>query len=96
MTADQLEAAFRSKGEVRGGILFLRARDALTLIESAHKHHIRVLGIDAFRLSADATQSLMEHSIEFAKLKTEDTWAAATDFLRRYDGSELRLEVVLD
>lgn len=39
---------------------------------------------------------MMEHSIEFAKLKTEDTWSAAIDFLRRYDGSELRFEVVLD
>ena len=50
MTAHELERAFRSKGELRGGILFLRPKDAVSLIEAAREHGIRVLGIDGFIL----------------------------------------------
>jgi hypothetical protein len=96
MTAEQLEAAFRKKGEVRGGILFLHPKDALSLIDAARQHKIRVLGIDAFSLSAEATRPMMEHSIDLAKPNMDDPWTAATDFVRRYDGTKFSFEVVLE
>jgi len=95
MTAHELERAFRSKGELRGGILFLRPKDAVSLIEAAREHGIRVLGIDGFILTAQTTQPVMERSIDLTRARIEDPWSAATSFVRQYDDTKYRFEVVL-
>ena len=80
----EIELAFRERGVVRGGILFLRADDAVGLTEAARQRGIRVLGVDAFRLSDDATQPLMQHSVDFSPESREsDLWTKASDFIRR-------------
>ena len=94
-TGQEIETAFRTRGVVRGGILFLRAADAIALVEAARQKGVRVLGIDAFRLGADFTQPLMEHSVDLSSHKTADTWTVASDFVRRQNG-DLFFEVVLE
>jgi hypothetical protein len=91
----EIELAFRERGVVRGGILFLRADDAVGLTEAARQTGVRVLGVDAFRLSDDATQPLMQHSVDFSSESREsDLWTKASDFIRRQP-TDLFFEVVL-
>jgi hypothetical protein len=91
----EIELAFRGRGVVRGGILFLRADDAVGLTEAARQRGVRVLGVDAFRLSDDATQPLMQHSVDFSSESREsDLWTKASDFIR-CQPADLFFEVVL-
>lgn len=92
---NEIEVAFRERGVVRGGILFLPADDAVALTEAARQTGVRVLGVDAFRLSGDVTQPLMEHSVDFSSESGEtDLWTKASDFIRRQP-TDLFFEVVL-
>lgn len=81
---------------MRGGILFLRASDAVALTEAAREKGVRVLGVDGFRLEDDATQPLIEHSVDFSsEPRGTDLWTRASDFIRRQP-ADLFFEVVLD
>ncbi len=92
---EEVASAFQERGVVRGGILFLRAGDAVALTEAARQRGVRVLGIDAFRLGADVTQPLMEHSVDFSsESRGTDLWTRASDFIRRQP-TDLFFEVVL-
>jgi len=95
-TGQEIESAFRERGVVRGGILFLRGVDALALIQAAREKAIRVLGIDGFRLGDSTTQPVMEHSVDFGSSSSEsDTWTRASNFIRQQPG-DLFFEVVLE
>lgn len=98
MTAEEIEAAFRERGVMRGEMLLLRVGDALALIESARQHKVRVLGADAFRLIANGIQPLMEHSLDLSSgpLRDDiDTWTRLSEFIERYSGTDLYFEIVL-
>ena len=91
----EIELAFRGRGVVRGGILFLCANDAVALTEAARQTGVRVLGIDAFRLSDDVTEPLMQHSVDFSsESQKPDLWTKASEFIRRQP-TDLFFEVVL-
>lgn len=95
-TGEEIESAFQGRGVVRGGILFLGASDAVALTEAAREKGIRVLGVDGFRLTDNATQPLMEHSVDFSsEAGGADLWTKAGDFIRRQP-ADLFFEVVLD
>lgn len=95
MREKEIELAVRGRGVVRGGILFLRANDAVALTEAARQRGVRVLGVDAFRLSDDVTEPLMQHSVDFSSESQEaDLWTKASDFIRRQP-TDLFFEIVL-
>jgi len=95
-TGEEIESAFHERGVVRGGILFLRGRDAVALTEVAREKGVRVLGVDGFRLADGATQPLMEHSVDFgSEPDGADLWTRASDFIRRQP-ADLFFEVVLE
>ena len=99
MTADQLESVFRDRGEVRGGILLLAAKDARALIDSARQHNVRVLGVDGFTLTQRTTEPMMEHSLDLTASgapEVRDPWTTASEFLRGFEDTSLRFEVVLE
>lgn len=97
-TAKEIEREFLGQGEVRGGILLLRVDDALALIESARRKNVRVLGVDAFKLSDNTTQPMMEHSLDLSSGETReetDTWSAASGFIKHRELTDLHFEIVL-
>ena len=95
MRDNGIELSFRGRGVVRGGILFLPADDAVALTEAARQAGVRVLGVDAFRLSDDITQPLMQHSVDFSSESPgADVWTKASDFIR-LQPTDLFFEVVL-
>ena len=91
----ELESEFHNRGVLRGGILFLRAQDAIALIEAARHGRVRVLGIDAFRLGVTSTQPVVEHSADFSRESAgSDIWTRAADSVR-HQPEDLHFEVVL-
>jgi hypothetical protein len=96
MPREEIESAFLERGIMRGGILFLRATDAVALTEVARQKGIRILGVDGFRLGSNSTQPLLEHSVDFSSEPQEtDSWTRTADFIRRQP-TDLFFEVVLD
>lgn len=92
---NEIELAFRERGVMRGGILLLRAADALALIDAARQKQVHVLGVDGFRLGPSVTQPLMEHALDLSAVPDRaDNWQTANDFIRRQD-PELFFEIVL-
>lgn len=92
-----LEQAFESRGYRRGGILFLRPTEAAELIAAARFEGIRILGVDGFFLTGAGTQPSKEHSVDLSRRDVPtDSWAAATQFIRRWPKVDLWFEVVLD
>lgn len=76
----------------------MRPSDAVALIERARQARIPVLGVDAFILSNEATQPMMEHSADFTSRRKDsavDSWTAAAEFLRAYRSTDFYFEVVL-
>ena len=93
-----IEAAFLSKGLVRGGVLLLEARDAIALIEEARKQRIPILGVDAFVVSEQATQPLSAHTLDLSGATGTgpiDTWAEAANFIQARADDGFMFEVVV-
>ena len=98
MSAAELEAMFRERGTMRGGVLLLRADDALSLVEMARQQKVKVLGADAFLLRDGATLPLMEHSLDLGTERTtgdRDIWGRLSDHIRQLRSSDLYFEIVM-
>jgi hypothetical protein len=96
VTSDQLEREFAVRGESRGGALILTPEAAIDLVRRARAERIPVLGLDAFRLSREATEPDYHHTLDFsgASCRT-NAWAEAEAFLADRLGAGLHFEVVL-
>jgi hypothetical protein len=98
--ADQIESGFTSRGVLRGGVLLLHPNDALDMVQNCRKESVSILGIDAFRISANSTQPVMEDSIDFSReprpAPSINVWDEAELFLHNRQNKELFFEIVLD
>ena len=93
-----LEGEFGPRGVKRGGILFLDASAAIELIHAAHMRRIRVLGVDSFRLTADATEPATEWILDLTtgdRRPEESDWESAAAFVQRARPFATHFEVVL-
>lgn len=92
-----IEDEFEHLGVVRGGILFLSATNALTVLEQCRIRGIGVLGIDGFRVSDKGTQPVQEHSLDLSGVhKPQTRWATLERFLSERLTSGLHFELVMD
>jgi hypothetical protein len=99
MTREQLKAEFGPHGVRAGGILMLRPDEAIALVRRARETHVRVLGLDAFRIGKDFTQPYLEHSTDYSAPSSPhavDPWTEAERFLAGFRGSPFVFEVVLE
>jgi hypothetical protein len=55
---------------------------------------MRILGLDAFIVTSETTQPIMEHSMDFSGM--EDAWEAAKKFLETKMQSDFVFEIILD
>ena len=93
---EPLEQEFCSKGVLRGGILLLKATDALEMVRRCRELGVEVLGIDGFRITDQTTQPLMEESIDLSKPGgAHDGWTLAEAFLGRRADTDIFFEVVI-
>jgi hypothetical protein len=97
MSGKELESEFESRGVRRGGILLLEPPDALELVARAPAAHIRILGIDGFRLGPDWIQPDQDHSVDFTREPNDvpDTWTAAEACLRNRADVDRMFELTL-
>src|SRR5574338_554036 len=92
----ELEGAFQARGIVRGGTLLLRANDAVQLLLAAQAERVRVLGVDAFRITPETTQPVMEHSLDvISSTLADEPWRTVADFVLQQP-DDLYFEVVLE
>ncbi len=69
MTVDELEAKYEARGERRGGILLLSSQDSIDFINEASKNKLKILGIDAFRISSKEIQPILDFSNDESHFK---------------------------
>ena len=90
-----IERRFAARGVLRGGLLLLRARDALDMVRRCREEGIEVLALDSFKLTEQTTQPLMEQSVDLSTPDTRDAWAKAEAFLDARADADLHFEVVI-
>jgi hypothetical protein len=94
--ASLVETEFRSRGDVRGGILLLKPAAAIDLIRRCRELGVRVLGLDAFRITDSTTQPISEHDLELSPERDlAKGWACAERHLVNRAASGLSFEVTL-
>lgn len=91
-----LEQRFAARGIHRGGTLFLKASDALDLIEAARQAKTPVLGIDTFIITEKTTEPMLEHILDCsAGDLPADTWSVARRFVEVRRDSGFMFEIVI-
>lgn len=94
---DPIEEGFQHLGVVRGGILFLSATNALTVLEQCRTRGIGVLGVDGFHLSEEETRPVQEHSLDVSAAHSADERLIRVErFVQDRLSSGLHFEIVLE
>jgi hypothetical protein len=92
-----IEDEFSPKGIYRGGILFLRPHDAIDMVNRCRQLGTRVLGIDGFVLSENATQPDLANSADYSYINEITlSWDQAEEFLKQRLDSGMFFEVVTE
>ena len=94
-----LEKEFKDKVIIKAGILLFSADDAITLIGRCQQLGLKILGIDAFKVTANTTQPILKHSIDYSKLNSkikEDNWSIAKNFLKERKNLGLVFEIIYE
>lgn len=78
--------------------MLLQSPDAAQYVERCAEHGFAVLGIDAFLVTDDRAQPLMEYSIDFSASRPpvdkDPVYQKATDFLKTRDHLKLWFEII--
>jgi hypothetical protein len=79
----------------RGGLLLLALADAIYLVRRAAEADVPILGVDGLRVTEAATESPLEHLIDFSRRVAEghDCWEEAEAFIRARGESGLVFEL---
>jgi hypothetical protein len=98
--ADRIEREFTNRAILRGGLLLLQPSDAIDMVQRCRQESLAILGIDAFKITATATQPVIEDSIDFSgetrAVHSLNVWQEAEQFLRNRQNKGLVFEIVLD
>ena len=87
---------FESRGIKCGGILLLRAANAIDFIEAARSQHQRVLGIDSFLITETTTQPMEDHILDLsAGTETTDSWSESKQFIEERHNLDFWFEIVV-
>ena len=88
---------FAQLGIVKNGLfpLFL-SEIAIRVVKEMYKDSIKPFGLDAFLLSENYTQPLIEHSINLSSLSLDESCDKAIRFLTSKLGSEYYFEIIPD
>jgi hypothetical protein len=88
---------FASLGIVRLGLFPLFSPDvAIKVIKEMYKDSIKPLGLDAFLLSEDYIQPLIEHSLNLSAFSFDESYDKAIHFLTSKQENEYYFEIIPD
>ena len=91
------EAINVSKRAVRrGGVEMFRVKDAIAIVEECRRRGQPILGIDAFILTKDATQPVLEHSLDLSTDRdpAKNSHDRALAHLKKLSKDEFWFEIV--
>jgi hypothetical protein len=93
---DVIIEKFSNKAIERGGIYFFNAADAMNVIKGCRELGSKILGIDAFQLTENMTQPVLEHSIDFTLngMSGKGNWSEASDFISERLTHGLMFEII--
>jgi len=93
----KIEEEFKYLSVIPGKTLIFRVPDAIAFVVRCREKQIKVLGIDGFRLTANAIQPDLRESIDLStpEYRDRDCWKLAEEFLIARPGG-LFFEVVAD
>jgi hypothetical protein len=91
--ASELLSVFEDRARVSGRIRLLDARTASELVTAAEAAGVRVLGVDAFRVSDGGIQPLQEYELDVEAAATP--YQTTRAFLEQFVGRDLMFEVAL-
>ena len=98
MKAERLRQEFAPRGVPHaGGLLLLRAPDAIALVNRAAEEGVPILGVDGFVVGPASTQSPIEHVADYssAVAKGHGCWQDAESFIRDRAATGLVFELTL-
>jgi hypothetical protein len=90
-----LREEFSHRGLLRGGVLFLSAREALAMVKRAREKRVPVLGVDGFWITENTTEPDMEHMLDVSG-DPHHGWDEARKFIEDRAATGLMFEVVED
>jgi hypothetical protein len=85
---------FKEQSIQRGRTLYFSPLKAMEILRHLEREQIKVLGLDAVRISNNETQPFLEHSIDLSN--REDCHKTAIRFIEEKIGLELFFEIVID
>ena len=96
--AEQLRGEFAPRGVPHsGGLLLLRAPDAIDLVNRAAEEGVPILGVDGLVVTPASTQSPIEHIADYSSAVAlgHGCWQDAESFIRERAESGLLFELTL-
>jgi len=88
-----VESKYINHAAKGGGPLFFPAEIAILIIKDCKENNLRVLGIDAVKITDTYTQPFMDHSVDYSDMP--DIWDEAIEFIESRKHLDLWFEVVI-
>ena len=98
LKAERLHGEFAPRGVAHsGGLLLLRAADAIALVNRAAEEGVPILGVDGFVVAPTSTQSPIEHVADFSNAVAlgHGCWQDAESFIQARAATGLLFELAL-
>lgn len=89
--SDIIKENYFKKAVIYDNILMYFIKTAKEVVSFCEKKQIRILALEAFKLTGEGIQPSQEHSIEFNV--NEDSWSRAIDFLTNIKDTDYLYEV---
>ena len=96
--AERLREEFAPRGVPHpGGLLLLRAPDAIDLVNRAAEEGVPILGVDGFVVTPTSTESPVEHIADYSDAVAlgHGCWQEAESFVQARAETELAFELTL-
>lgn len=98
MKAERLQKEFAPRGVPHsGGLLLLRAPDAIALVNRAAEEGVPILGVEGFVVTSTSTGSPIEHIADYSSAVAvgHGCWQDAESFIRDRASTGLLFELTL-
>ena len=98
MKAERLQKEFAPRGVPHsGGLLLLRAPDAIALVNRAAEEGVPILGVDGFVITPVSTESPIEHIADYSSAVAQGhgCWEDAESFIRARAATGMVFELTL-
>jgi len=98
MKAERLQKEFAPRRVPHsGGLLLLRALDAIALVNRAAEEGVPILGVDGFVVTPASTESPIEHIADYSSAVAQGhgCWQDAESFIRDRAAAGLVFELTL-